>query len=455
MERRNQQGLNLNHITPPGSSTGTKEQTKDWWLRISLKAQQKDVVFNNLLTHLNVQTLKEAFKAIDGSKAMGVDQVSKKEYGKNLERNLKDLENRIHKGIYRPKPKREVLIPKANGKTRPIAIACFEDKLVDYVAGKILSTIYEPLFIRNSFGFRPNKSAHNAIDATYLCLKDNSRSNVVEIDFSSFFNTIPHKQLMKVLGKKINDDRFKGLIGRFLIGELINSDGDTLPSEIGTPQGGIMSPVLANIYLNEVIDQWFAKNYSSYNNIIIRYADDAIFLFKKEEEAKAFMAELRQRVKDYGLSLNEDKTHIINLDKNSNGSFNFLGFTFYWGKPWKKKKADLRVKTQKEKLIKSIQEFEAWIKVNRSKMKTSEIWKMTKLKLTGHYNYFGYSTNRNKLNHFFSEVLKSLFKWLNRRSQKISYKVEEFGEKLLQQPLPCPPIIKCLKVLGIKSYAKT
>lgn len=457
MERRNQQGLNLNHITPPNGSIGIKEQNKDWWLRISLKAQQKDAVFNNLLTHINVQTLKEAFKAIDGSKALGVDQVSKKEYGLNLERNLLDLENRIHKGSYRPKPKREVLIPKANGKTRPIAIACFEDKLVDYVAGKILSTIYEPLFIRNSFGFRPNKSADSAINATYLCLEDNSRSNVVEIDFSSFFNTIPHKQLMNVLGKRISDNRFKGLIGRFLIGELICSDGKTLPSEIGTPQGGIMSPVLANIYLNEVIDQWFTENYSSHNNTIIRYADDAIFLFKKEEEAKMFMINLRQRVSDYGLSLNEDKTQVIKFGKDSNASFNFLGFTFFWGKAWKKKnkKTELRVKTQKEKLIKSIQEFEAWIKINRSKMKTSEIWKMTKLKLIGHYNFFGFSVNRNKLNHFFSEVLKSLFKWLNRRSQKLSYKVEEFGEKLRQQPLPCPPDIKQLKTLGVKSHART
>ena len=452
MERRDRQSLNLNHVTHPGSSTGLSGQSKDWWLRISLKAQQKDAVFHNLLKHVNAKSLKEAFKATDGSKALGVDNVSKKDYGKNLEENLRILEDRIHKGAYRPRPKREVLIPKANGKTRPIAIACFEDKLVDHVAGKILSAIYEPLFIRNSFGFRPNKSADHAIKASYLSLKDDSRPNVVEIDFSSFFNTIPHKKLIEVLSKRISDDRFKGLIGRFLVGDLIHSNGEQLPSEIGTPQGGIMSPVLANIYLNEVIDQWFIEKFASYNNVIVRYADDAVFFFKKKDEAENFMQELRVRVTEYGLTLNEEKTHLVDFKKNERKSFNFLGFTFYWGKCGKHKR-QIKIKTQKEKLIKSIQEFEVWIKGNRSKMKTSEIWSMAKLKLIGHYNYYGYWMNRDKLNHFYHEAIKSLFKWLNRRSQLISYKVEEFGEKLKQQPLPIPPSPLQLKQLGWNPHA--
>ena len=452
-ERRDRQSLNLNHVTHPSSSTGKSEQAKERWLRIGLKAQDKKTVFHNLLTHINVETLKEAFNAIDGSKALGVDKVSKEAYEKDLEENLRDLENRIHKGTFRPKPKREVLIPKANGKTRPIAISCFEDKLVDYVAGKILSTIFEPLFIRNSFGFRPKKSAHDAIKASYCSLKDNSRPNVVEIDFSSFFNTIPHGQLMQVLGKRISDNRFKGLIGRFLIGELVYSNGETLPSEIGTPQGGIMSPVLANIYLNEVIDQWFIEKFASYNNVIVRYADDAVFYFKKENEAKNFMVELEKRVSEYGLTLNNEKTKIINFLRTHKTSFNFLGFTFYWGKPRKVRGQQLKVKTQKEKLIKAIQEFDCWIKLNRSRFKTAAIWTLAKSKLLGHYNYFGYWMNRNRLAHFYSEATKSLFRWLNRRSQKISYKVAEFEEKLRQQPLPRPPEPTKLKQLGWNPYA--
>ena len=246
------------------TGTGQLDMLPNRWMRISLKAQNKNFVFQNLFTHLHVDSFREAFKALDGTKAVGVDGISKSDYGENLETNLKDLESRIKKGTYRPMPKRITHIPKANGKTRPIAISCFEDKIVDWVVGKILSLVFEPKFIINSFGYRPNRSAEQAIKMSYRALAKNKRKNVVEIDFSSFFNTIPHKGLMKALGGRISDDKFKGLIGRFLVGELIEHDGEKIPSEIGTPQGSIMSPILANIYLNEMLDQWFKKDYGSY-----------------------------------------------------------------------------------------------------------------------------------------------------------------------------------------------
>ena len=403
------------------------------WTRVSLKAQNKSFVFQNLLTHFHVDSFKEAFKALDGTKARGVDGISKSEYGENLEVNLLNLEQRIKNGTYRPKPKKEILIPKANGKTRPICVSCFEDKIVDWVIGKILTNIYEPLFIKTSFGYRPKKSAENAIKTCYNSLSKNKRKYVVEIDFSNFFNTIPHRKLMKILGRRISDNKFKGLVGRFLVGDLISHDGEQIPSEIGTPQGSIMSPILANIYLDVVLDQWFLSEYSSKGNVIVRYADDGVFFFKKEDEAKDFMKALEKRVEKFDLILNKDKTHTLEFNKENHKSFSFLGLTFYWGKQNKRKV--LKVKTQKEKLIRGINEFDVWIKKIRNTMKLKDIWKLAKSKIVGHINYYGYAENNLKINHFYYEAIRSLFKWLNRRSQKRSYTQEGFKERIKNFPL--------------------
>ncbi len=441
MERRDQQNLNLIKNTQPAYNSNGKGQNvltsgggdMSWRIRISLRAQNKNCVFSNLMKHINIDTLTEAFEAIDGKKALGVDKVTKSEYGKNLEENLKDLCKRVHSGAYRPLPKREVLIPKNNGKTRPIAIASFEDKLVDWCVGAILTETYEPLFIRNSFGYRRNKSAHGAVEACYYSLEDGSRGNVVEIDFSNFFNTIPHKKLIRIIEKRITDKRFIGLIHRLLTGEILTSTGEKIEGTIGTPQGGIASPILANIYLNEVVDQWFLENYGSYSKIIVRYADDAVFFFKDENETKEFVKALRERVSAYGIKLNEEKTRVLNLNKKSHESFNFLGFTFYRGKQHKKN--ILKVKTQKEKLIKAINEFYEWIKKSRNRFKLTVLWKQAKAKITGHVNYFCYWMNNLKINHFYSEAIMALYKWLNRRSQKRSYTFEGFKERLKNFPL--------------------
>jgi group II intron reverse transcriptase/maturase len=460
-ERREQQNFHLsqdNHSTCNSVVNGNKNigvqgtLILSRWQRISLRtSKDTSCLFSNLLHHINVETLKVAYNAMDKNKALGVDKVSKEAYGKNLEVNLSNLYTKIRNGSYKPQIKREVLIPKANGKTRPIEIACFEDKLVDFVVSKILSAVYEPKFIRNSFGFRPNKSAHNAIEACYYTLKDNRRPFVVEIDFSNFFNTIPHKKLMSIVKKKITDYRFNGLVRRFLKSSTLKSDGTLHKNNCGTPQGGVMSPILANIYLDEVVDQWFLKSYANYNNIIVRYADDAVFFFKKENDAKDFMLQFKTRIEEFGLSLNMDKTRTLNFSKSKENSFDFLGFTFYWGK--QNKRVSLKVKTQKSKLHKSFTEFYQWIKINRNKMKLQELWSIARSKLQGHYNYFGFWMNRQKLVHFYSEAIKALFKWLNRRSQKSSYSWESFSKKLLFQPLPKPPEVTKLMKLG-KTYGQ-
>jgi len=443
MERRDQQNLNPTKSTQSTYDSVNNGQRKtevifssamSWKVRISLRAQRdKTCTFSNLMKHINKDVLHEAFKAINGKKALGVDQVSKSAYEKDLNANLDNLLKRVANGSYRPLPKREVLIPKANGKMRPIAIASFEDKLIDWCVGEILTQIYEPIFIRNSFGYRPHKSAHNAIEACYYSLEKGLRPNVIEIDFSNFFNTIPHKKLMKILEKRIADQRFLGLVRRLLTGEIQKSTGEISPTEVGTPQGGIASPILANIYLHEVLDEWFIHNYASYNNVIVRYADDAVFFFKGKDDADRFLQELKNRVEKYGISLNQEKTKQINLDKKSTESFNFLGFTFYRGKQSSRK--ILKVKTQKEKQVKAIKEFYDWIKSNRNKMKLKELWSLAKSKITGHLNYYGYWMNGLKVLHYYHEAQKSLMKWLNRRSQKMSYTFEGFKERLKNFPL--------------------
>ncbi len=345
------------------------------------------------------------------------------------------------------------MISKDDGSKRPIAIACFEDKLVEWVISQLLTIIFEPMFIRNSFGFRPNKSAHEAVKAVYLSLKDNNRPYVVEIDFAGFFNTIPHRGLMKALGERISDRRFKGLIGRFLKGGILEQSGETTSPTVGTPQGGIMSPILANIYLNEALDQWFIENYASYTNIIVRYADDAVFFFKKKETADVFLKDLQNRVERFGLTLNMKKTHTVDFNKSKNNDFDFLGFTIYWGEKKKYRPRPLKFKTRKKSLHKKMQEFEQWIKGNRSAMRLAELWKKAGEKLRGHYVYFGLWTNYPKLWHFYSEAIKSLFKWLNRRSQKQSHDWEAFERRLENLPLPKPPITQNLKFFGRKCYA--
>lgn len=456
MEGRDRQNLGLSTdthaINKDGNNGHNGNKSKQLplipscWERIGLAALKKNLKFDFLLSHFNQNNFKEAFKVLNPNKALGIDFVSKKIYGKNLEANLEDLVRRIQVGSYKPQTKREVLIPKANGKTRPIAISCFEDKMVEWVLGKILKLIYEPLFIHNSFGFRPFKSAHGAIRTTYKGLKKGKHPFVVEIDFANFFNSIPHRKLMRIISKRITDKRFKGLLGRFLKVGILDGTGIISVPDDGTPQGSVMSPILANIYLNEVLDHWFIQNHSNGENIIVRYADDAVFLFKTEPAALNFLKELNLRVKSYGLTLNMEKTSVISFGKQMNNHFDFLGFCFYWGKKMNTFFKPLKIKTAKKSLFKKIHDFEAWIKAIRSKLKLSVIWKLAIAKLSGHYNYYGFKTNACRLNHFYFSAITSIFKWLNRRSQKISFSWAQFKDRLKDFPLPKPPLHRKLMV---------
>ncbi len=454
MERRRPQELNRKQQTWSRHRAGTTGKTEkidyklelqtNSWLRISLSAKDLEKQFNNLFCHFTVGNLREAYHALDGSKATGIHGITKSEYGKDLDANLEDLCTRLHKGTYRPLPKRRVHIPKANGKTRPIAISEFEDKLVEWVLDKLLTCIYEPLFIRNSFGFRPRKNAHDAIKAAYLSLKDNKRPYVVEIDLRSFFDAVSHRRLIKLLKRKISDPRMLSLISRFLVAGVLEENKELVTSEIGTPQGSIMSPILANVFLHYALDGWFLANHTKVGGVIIRYADDAIFLFELQHEAESFRDDLKARLNEFGLELNEEKSGVVPFGKKHGNVFDFLGFTFFWSKGYASSRYSLAVKTSKKALFKKIEDYQTWIKENRSRKKLDELWKITSAKLKGHYNYYGLVTNRPKLNHFYYAVIASLYKWLNRRSQKRSFNWERFAKRLRFNPLPMPPVIKVL-----------
>jgi RNA-directed DNA polymerase len=456
MERRGTRGQYLGHLSSPTARGGeTKSPSRppidNKWHRYALLAQKKSAVFTTPFNLIDRETLMEGYHALSGKKAVGIDGVSKLNFGEDLENNIDKLHEELHKGTYRPSPKKEVLIPKANGKKRPIAISTFRDKIVEHALGRIFTVMYEPVFIRNSFGFRPNKSAHGAIEASYMILKDAKRPWVVEIDFANFFNTVPHRELMKIISERMKDKRLSGLVGRFLKAEIISLEKRYF-SKVGTPQGSVMSPILANIYLNHVVDKWFAENYANMETQMIRYADDAIFMFATKEKAESFLKDFTLRVESFKLKLNEEKTKIIDFREDSGNVFNFLGFTFYWGRKYRKMTSSLRVTTQKDKLFKKVDEYKDWIKKARSQMSGGKIAKMTALKLRGHYNYYGYQCNRANLVHFRYQVTEVAFKWLNRRSQKKSYSRKSFMD-LIEKVLPHPPAFELLKPLGVR-YAR-
>ena len=416
------------------------------WMRIGKLAKNKGLVFNNLFQHFNVENLREAFAAIDGSKAVGIDLVTKDQYGKNLDANLQGLVDRLHVGTYRPQAKRGVEIPKANGKTRLIAVGSFEDKLVEWVLAQMLTQIYEPLFIETSYGFRPRRSAFHAVKTTFCALFKKKRRYVVDIDIEKFFDTVSHRKMIKMLEKRINDRKLLSLVSRLLEVGII-TDQVLIEKSEGTPQGGIASPVLANIYLHHALDVWFLENFARQGGVISRYADDVVFSFTEEKEATRFFEAIKERLAQFNLRINESKSQKIDFSPRSGNVFHFTNFTFYWSTDRGSHKKRLRVKTKRARLHKAISDLNEWLKFNRNRYTTAKIWNYIKSVLRGHFNYFGLDCNRPKLVHFYYEVNELLFKWLNRRSQRKSINGAKFKRMLLRDPLPFPPDARKLKHL--------
>ena len=439
MERREARRVNQLSLTPEVCEDGPfKGYVKLHWIRSAAEKKREEKV-RALAHHLNPQNLRRAFRELDGSRACGVDGVTKQQYYVKLESNLRALHDTIRCGSWKPRPSREVLIPKPQGGTRPLAIGCLEDKIVQKLTARILEAVYEPLFHRHSYGFRQGKSPHDALARLHKVIRERRKACVVvEMDIEKFFNSVDHEWLMQKLELKIADEHFLRLIRRMLRGSILQEDGALAETERGTPQGSPVSPVLANICLHHLLDEWFDENHSE-SGEFIRYADDAVFVFRDEQTANAFRAHLTGRLKEAGLNLNLDKSGVVPFTAKAPAGFvSFLGFDFYWGRNANGERT-LKVKTSSKRLNRCMKAFTDWIKEHRNKQRTTALWLEAAAKLRGHFDYYAVVFNQSKLVQFYYTCIGSLFRWLNRRSQKRSFTWTKFSRKLWFNPLPKPP----------------
>jgi len=406
--------------------------------------REKKYRFQNLYTMLNEINLQESWKYMNKNASYGVDQVSAKEYEANLGGNVKDLVERLKRKGYRAKLVRRKYIPKPNGKQRPLGIPATEDKLIQVAVTRILSAIYEQDFMPDSYGYRIGRSAKTAIKELHYQLQYGWFGYVVEADIKGFFENINHTWLIRMLEERIKDKAFIGLIRKWLKAGIMEPDRMIVHPATGTPQGGVVSPVLANIYLHYALDLWFEKKVKQNSKgraYLCRYSDDFVCLFQLREDAEMFYRELPKRLGKFGLELTEEKTRIISYSKyrmEENPRFDFLGFEFRWG-IGRMGKPQIKRRTSREKFRKSLVNFKEWCKANRS-LKIRDLMVKLNKKLRGYYEYYGIIGNSNSLRKFYRNVQRILKKWVNRRSQRKSYTWKGFRLMLKKYPMLEPKI---------------
>jgi len=399
--------------------------------------------FTSLIHLINKETLMQCHEEMNGRKASGVDEVTKAEYEENFEANVEDLIAIMKRQAYKPQPAKRVYIPKpGTDKKRPLGIPAYEDKLVQAALAKILNAIYEQDFMECSFGFRPNRGCHDALKLLNKIVNDRDIRYVVDTDIKGFFDNVDHEWMMKFVELRIADVNLCRLINRFLKAGIIDA-GIKYDTPQGTPQGGVCSPILGNIYLHYIIDLWFEKvvrKYCKGKAYMVRYADDSIFCFQYEEDAIKFYRSLIKRLEKFNLTVAEDKTKIIELKKADNdddkgdNSFDFLGFTHYVGRGRDGRKRVMR-KTSKKKYKASLLRCKEWMKKNRT-LTVETFMKTMKAKIQGHCNYYGVTDNGRAIGNFIDECRSFIYKWLNRRSQKKSFNWDKFVLFLKIYPLP-------------------
>ena len=382
----------------------------------------------NLMHNVNEETLMSEHRKQNRKKAVGVDGVSKDQYDENAKENIRELVKRMKKFQYKPLPVKRVYIPKANGKKRPLGLPSYEDKLVQGVMADILNDVYEPRFLDCSYGFRENRNAHQVvryINQTIMCRKVNY---VLEADIKGFFDNVDHDWLMKFLEHDIADKNFLRYIKRFLIGGIMEGT-ELKESDRGTPQGGLISPVLANVYLHYVLDLWFEKGIKPRlkgEAYYVRYADDFLIMFQYENEARKVMQALIPRLGKFGLEVAEDKTRILPIGrfKGTKEDFDFLGFTFYNTKT-RTGKYRVGVRTSKKKLKAKKQAAKAWLRTRLTKP-VADTMKTLAAVIRGHCNYYGVNGNFHAIQNFWKYLKYATYRMLNRRDQKGKFRYEKY-----------------------------
>lgn len=422
------------------------EQRKPTFLRgIANKARaDKRHRFRDLYRCLNAEFLLSCWPDLNKAAASGVDGVTAAAYAENLEANIEALVERLKSKRYRAKLVRRKYIPKDKGGERPLGIPVLEDKLVQVACAKLLTAIYEQDFLRCSYGYRPGRGASDAVRDLTFDLQYGVYGYVVEADIRGFFDHMDHDWLLEMLSLRIDDRAFLHLIRKWLKAGILETDGKLMHPDTGTPQGGVVSPVLANVYLHYALDLWFEKVVKSHSRgeaMMCRYADDWVCAFRFREDAEQFYRVLPKRLRKFNLEVAAQKSRILRFSRfhpSMRRRFSFLGFEFYW---MLDRRGVSRVKrrTARRRLQAACRRIKEWIKCSRH-LPGGEFFRWLNVRLRGHYNYYGVRGNSRLLYRFFNWAVECAFKWLNRRSWRRSYTWEQFNRVLELVPIARPRI---------------
>jgi RNA-directed DNA polymerase len=415
--------------------------------------EKKEEKFTALLHHVSTELLEAEFFALKEHAAPGVDGVTWRDYEQNLEGNLAELHARVHRGAYRPRPSRRVMIPKSDGGQRPLAVAALEDKIVQRATAAVLNAIYEEDFLGFSYGFRPRRGAHDALDALVVAIERRKVSFIVDADIRAFFDTVSQDWLIRFVEHRIGDQRIIRLIRKWLRAGVLE-DGIVRVSERGTAQGAVISPLLANIYLHYAFDLW-AERYrrceATGDMIIVRYADDFIVGFEHEGDARRFLDALRERLAEFALSLHPEKTRLIEFGRHAGENrrrrglgkpetFNFLGLTFISSRS-RRGKFLIKRKSRRDRMRAKLQAIKQGLRrCMHQPIPLQGKW--LRQVIRGYFNYHAVPTNTRALAGFRDEVVRGWWRMLNRRSQRRSIiwaQMKKLADDWLPQPLPLHP----------------